>query len=88
MANIKSQIKRIKQAAVATERNKGVRSALKTLILKFNKAVADKDKKKAAELFSQTTKALDKAVSAGVIHLNRAARKKSTLSKQLKQLVS
>jgi small subunit ribosomal protein S20 len=86
MANIKSQIKRIKQNAKATERNKGKRSALKTLITKFNKAVEDKDKKQATELFATTSKSLDKATSAGVHHANRAAAKKSALSKKLSTL--
>lgn len=83
MANIKSQLKRIEQSRKATERNKAKRSALKTLIAKFGKAIEEKDKKLADELFIKTTKALDKAAAQGIIHTNRAAAKKSALSKRL-----
>lgn len=86
MANIKSQIKRIKQNEKAAQRNKGKRSALKTLITKFNKAVEDKNKDEAVKLFTTTSKSLDKAASAGVIHANRAAAKKSAFSKKLNTL--
>ncbi len=83
MANIKSQLKRIKQARVATARNKAERSRLKTLIIKFNQAVEEKDKTKASDLFATTAKSLDKSVTKGILHLNRAASKKSTLHKRL-----
>jgi len=86
MANIKSQIKRIKQSEKAALRNKGKRSALKTLISKFDKAVDEKNKEQATALFSETTKTLDKASATGIIHTNRAAGKKSTLSKKLNAL--
>ncbi len=86
MANIKSKIKRTKQSRKAAVRNKGTRSLLKTLISNFRESIEKKDKKKAADLLAQTSKALDKAVSKGVIHSNRAAAKKSNLSKQLKAL--
>ena len=81
MANIKSQIKRIRTSERQTERNKPVRSALKTYITKVRASAAagDKDATKAA--LAQAVKALDSAVSKGVIHVNNAANKKSALTK-------
>lgn len=81
MANIKSQKKRILQNAAAQERNKSVRSALKTKVRRFREAVVAGD----AELISTTlrdaSRALDKAVSKGVIHKNQAANRKSAMAK-------
>ena len=84
MANIKSQIKRIRVTARQTERNKAVRSALKTRIIKFREAIENKDKKVAEEEFDRAVKALDSAASKGIIHRNNAANKKSALAKALK----
>lgn len=86
MANLRSQIKRIRQTRKATLQNKRVQGALKTLISKLNKAVVGKNKEQAAQLYRQTARALDKAAAAGVIHANRAASKKSTLSKKVASL--
>ena len=79
MANIKSQIKRNKQNDAAHERNKAVKSALKTSIRRFREAAA----KKAA---ADASRALDKAASKGVIHKNQAANRKSAVSKQAASL--
>lgn len=86
MANIKSQIKRIRQTRKATLRNKSRQGYLKTLISNFNKAVVEKNKDRATELYKQTARTLDKAAASGIIHSNRAASKKSTLSKRLTTL--
>ena len=86
MANIKSQIKRIKQNNAAHERNKAVKSALKTSIRRFREAAAAGDKDEALELAKTANKKLDKAASAGVIHKNQAANKKSAISKQAASL--
>ncbi len=86
MANIKSQIKRIRVTAKQTERNKAVRSLLKTRIIKFREAVDGKDKKTAKVEFDLAVKALDSAASKGIIHLNNAANKKSALAKALNNL--
>ncbi len=80
MANIKSQIKRARQAEVKRERNKDAKSALKTLIKKFNAAVDSEDKPLASERLKDAVKALDKSVSRGIIHKNNAANKKSGLA--------
>ena len=83
MANIKSQKKRILQNAAAQERNKAVRSALKTKIRRFREALATGDSDKATVALSDATRALDKAVSKGVIHKNQAANRKSALASAL-----
>ena len=83
MANIKSQKKRILQNAAAQERNKAVRSALKTKVRRFREAVAAGDTDKATVALVDASRALDKAVSKGVIHKNQAANRKSALASAL-----
>ena len=83
MANIKSAIKRIRITERQHERNKAVRSGIKTSIAKFRAAVDKKDKKAAKEAYDSSVKALDSAVSKKVIHRNNAANRKSALSKAL-----
>ncbi|GGD29662.1 30S ribosomal protein S20 [Nocardioides daphniae] len=82
MANIKSQIKRNKQNEKARERNKAVKSGLKTAVRKFREAVAAGDKEAAIAAGREANRKLDKAVSKGVIHPNQAANRKSSISKQ------
>ena len=79
MANIKSQIKRNRQNEAAHERNKSVKSALKSAVRKFREAAEAGDSEKARELAKTAAKKLDKAASAGVIHKNQAATKKSAI---------
>ncbi|MFL6078303.1 MAG: 30S ribosomal protein S20 [Ornithinibacter sp.] len=83
MANIKSQLKRIKTNRVATERNKAIKSEFKTAIRKFRDAAdsGNADEAKAALQVASTK--LDKAVSKGVIHKNQAANRKSAIAKRL-----
>ena len=87
MANIKSQIKRNKQAEVARERNKAVKSALKTEIKKFNASLEDSVEAAGAQL-KVIAVALDKAASDKVIHANEAARKKATAAKKYNAIVA
>ena len=82
LANIKSQKKRILTNAKAAERNKAVRSSLKTAIKKVDAAVAAGDKDAASEAAQSANQALDKAASKGVIHKNQAANRKSGLTKR------
>ncbi|AEI11737.1 MULTISPECIES: 30S ribosomal protein S20 [Cellulomonas] len=86
MANIKSQIKRIKTNEKARLRNKSVKSELKTHIRRVREAVAGGDKDAAATALRTASKKLDKAVSKGVIHANQAANKKSALAKSVNSL--
>ncbi len=81
MANIKSQIKRIKTNAKRTERNRAYKSELRTWIRKFRVAAASGDKDAASDALRLASKKLDKAVSKGVIHKNQAANKKSAMAR-------
>ncbi|MCA0337719.1 MAG: 30S ribosomal protein S20 [Actinobacteria bacterium] len=82
MANIKSQLKRIKTNRKATERNKAVKSEVKTAIRRFREAAATGESEKASEALKAASTKLDKAVSKGVIHKNQAANKKSAMAKK------
>ena len=86
MANIKSQIKRNKQNEKARERNKAVKTGLKSAVRKFREAAEAGDKDKAIEAGQAANRLLDKAVSKGVIHKNQAANRKSAISKKAASL--
>ncbi|GAA2257686.1 30S ribosomal protein S20 [Streptomyces ruber] len=86
MANIKSQLKRIKTNEKARQRNKAVKSSLKTAIRKTREATAAGDVEKANLALREASRKLDKAVSKGVIHKNQAANKKSALAAQVSAL--
>ena len=82
MANIKSQIKRNRQNEKRHDRNKAVRSELKTRVKRAVTA-AEQGDEKAAEIATSAVKRLDKAASKGIIHKNAAARRKSRLQKRI-----
>jgi small subunit ribosomal protein S20 len=86
VANIKSQIKRNKQNEVARERNKAVKTGLKSAIRKFRELAEAGDKTAAAEAAKTALKKLDKAASKGVIHKNQAANRKSSIAKKVAAL--
>ncbi|MCD6021072.1 MAG: ribosomal protein [Actinomycetia bacterium] len=81
MANIKSQIKRNKQNEKRAERNKAVRTALKTSTKKIRTAVDAGDAEEAQARQRETARSLDKAVAKGIVHKRTAARRKSRLAK-------
>ena len=68
MANIKSQLKRIKTNEKRTERNKAVKSELRTWVRRFREAADAGDKTAAHDALQKASTKLDKAVSKGVIH--------------------
>jgi small subunit ribosomal protein S20 len=80
VANIKSQLKRIKTNEKSRQRNKATKSALKTSIRRFRDAADAGDTAKATELAHAASRALDKAASKGVIHKNQAANRKSAIA--------
>ncbi len=82
MANIKSQIKRNLTNAKRTERNKAVKSELRTVVRSVKSAIAAGDAEQAAAAVKHASRKLDKAASKGVIHKNQAANRKSALAKQ------
>jgi small subunit ribosomal protein S20 len=86
VANIKSQIKRNRTNEKARQRNKAVKSSLKTSVRKLNTAVDAGDKAEATALAREAGRALDKAASKGVIHANQAANRKSAIDKKVAAL--
>ena len=84
MANIKSQIKRNRQTIVRTERNKAVRSELKTRTKSATTAAAE-GAENAEQLAREAQKRIDMAATKGVIHKNAASRRKSRLAKKVNQ---
>ena len=81
MANIKSQIKRIKQNEARRVRNKAVRSELKTRVKAAERAAREGSETLGADL-RLAQKRIDKAATKGVIHKNKAARDKARLAKR------
>jgi small subunit ribosomal protein S20 len=86
VANIKSQIKRNRQNEKAHQRNKAVKSALKTHVRKFREAADSGNVEEATQALRVATRQLDKAVSKGVIHKNQASNRKSAIAKRLADL--
>ncbi|HEX3003236.1 MAG TPA: 30S ribosomal protein S20 [Angustibacter sp.] len=86
MANIKSQIKRNLTNAKRTERNKAVKSELRTYVRNARQAIEAGDAEQAVAAVNAASRKLDKAVSKGVIHKNQAANRKSALAKKAASL--
>ncbi|MDR2620531.1 MAG: 30S ribosomal protein S20 [Propionibacteriaceae bacterium] len=80
MANIKSQKKRIKTNEIARQRNKAVKSELRTYVRAARNAIAAGDAEAATAAVQVATRALDKAVTKGTIHPNQAANRKSAIA--------
>jgi small subunit ribosomal protein S20 len=81
MANIKSQIKRNRTNEKRHDRNKAVKSELRTVTKRVYTAVSDGDAEAAVSAQLEAARALDKAASKGVLHKRTVARKKSRLAK-------
>lgn len=86
MANIKSAKKRILVNKTKADRNKSIKSAVKTSIKKVEAAVTAKDKEAAAAALQNAISTIDKAASKGVYHKNNAARKVSRVSKAVNSI--
>jgi small subunit ribosomal protein S20 len=86
VANIKSQIKRNKQNEKRHERNKAVKTGLKTAVRKFREAAEAGDAAEAKTFAQDAARKLDKAASKGVIHKNQAANRKSAIAKRAASL--
>lgn len=85
MANIKSQKKRNLTNEKRRQRNKTVKSSVKSSVRKFREA-ADAGASDATELANEASKALDRAASKGVIHKNQAANRKSAIARRVAAL--
>lgn len=86
MANIKSQKKRILTAEKAHQRNKAVRSELKTAIKAVRTAVEAGQLEDAQVAANKASRLLDKAASKGIVHKNQAAQRKSGVQKLVNTL--
>ena len=86
MANIKSAKKRILVNRTKAERNKSIRSAVKTAMKKVDTAVANKDLAAAQAALPQAVKAIEMAAAKGVYHKDYAARKVSRISKAVNSI--
>jgi small subunit ribosomal protein S20 len=86
VANIKSQIKRVKTNEKRRLRNKSVKSAVRTAVRQFREAAEAGDTEKATVLHRSAARALDKAASKGVIHKNQAANRKSAMARRVDAL--
>lgn len=82
MPNIRSAKKRVKVISKKTERNKAIRSALKTTIKKATVSI-DSASEDRIEAVREAMKRIDQASSKGILHKNTAARKKAALARRL-----
>ena len=83
MPNIKSSSKRVLLTQKATAKNKAAKSLIKTNIKKFDAAVSGNDRESAESAYRLAVKTVDRAATKGLIHKNKAARRKSALTKKL-----
>ena len=86
MPNIKSAKKRVLVSQTKAMQNKAAKSALKTDIKKFEAAVAEGNRSEADVAYKVAVKAVDKAAAKGLLHKNKAANKKSSLTLKLNKL--
>ena len=86
MPNIKSAKKRVELSKVAYENNKAAKSALKTVIKKFEASLEGGNRAAAEAAYKTAVTAIDKAVGKGLLHKNTAARKKSSMTLRLNKL--
>ena len=86
MPNIKSSKKDVIRSKIAYEKNKADKSEMKTVIKKYETALAGGDKAAAEVAYKDAVQIVDKAVSKGILHKNNAARKKSSLTLKLNKL--
>ena len=86
MPNIKSSKKDVISSKIAYEKNKADKSALKTIVKKFDAALESGDKAVAEAAYKVAVKAVDQAALKGLLHKNNAARKKSGMTLKLNKL--
>lgn len=87
MPNIKSAVKRVRIIHKRTLRNASLRSALRTAIRKLERSLAENDRQVTEQNLRNALRAIDKAVTKGILHKNTAARKKSRLTKKYNQQI-
>ena len=88
MANIKSSAKRAQLIEKTTAKNRAARSLMKTNIKKFDAAVAEDDKTAAEGAYKTAVKTVDRAATKNLIHKNKAAHRKSAMTRKLNAMDS
>lgn len=88
MANIKSAKKRARQAEKRRRHNAGLRSMVRTYIKKVINEIATGNKDNAQKAYLEAVPVIDRMVSKGIIHKNKAARHKSRLSDHIKEMAA
>lgn len=83
MPNIKSAKKRVKVTEAKALRNQIFKSQMRTIIKKFDAAIASGDRDLAIAAYKVAVKKIDQAVARGILHKNNAAHKKSSFTKKL-----
>jgi len=83
MANIKSSAKRAQLISKQTAKNRAAKSVMKTNLKKFDTAVAEGDRSTAEAAYKVAVKTVDRAATKNLIHKNKAARRKSVLTRKL-----
>jgi small subunit ribosomal protein S20 len=85
MPNTEGAKKRLRQSLVRRERNRSVKSSLRTALRKFREALAAKHLDEAKQRGKDTSRALDMAATKGIIHANKASRLKSRIAAAIKR---
>ena len=88
MANIQSAKKRARQAEKRRRHNAGLRSMVRTYIKKVILAIDAGNKENAQKAYQEAVPVIDRMVSKGIIHKNKAARHKSRLSDHIKEMAA
>ena len=86
MANIKSAVKRAKQAEINRMRNRAGKSCVLTYRKKALAAIESGNKEEAQKAFSEYTSVLDKTAKKGIIAKNNASRKKSRMATSIAKM--
>ena len=86
MPNIKSASKRVLTSQKAAAKNKSARSLIKTNTKKFDAAVTGGDRAAAEQAYKTVVKTVDRAATKGLIHKNKAARRKSSMTRKLNSI--
>ena len=88
LANTAQAKKRARQAEKHRQHNMGIRTQLRTSIKKIHTAIAANDKKAANARYQEAQPIIDRMVSRGIIHKNKAARHKSRMNAQIKKMAA
>ena len=83
MPNIKSSSKRMLLSQKAAAKNRSAKTLMKTNIKKFDAAVSGGDRETAESAYKVAVKTVDRAATNGLIHKNKAARRKSSMTLKL-----